>query len=147
MQRTRKRQPRWRRQGSGRDAVEGPLESSAAVLREEVRLDPSLLEEAERTDEAEPSPADLELAAMLDAETAAERAAEAEALVSSAERAELESMEDLEEAAATQPATDEVLQVEDALQQALRDEGPELDEFDPDEIEAEVIRRRGGRAR
>jgi hypothetical protein len=146
MQRTRKRHPWWRRQGSGRGAVEGPLANPAAVVREEVRLDPSLLEEAERTDEAEPSVADLELAAMIEAETAADRAAEAEAVVSPAERNAPDSVEDFEEFMATQPATDEALQVEDALQQALRDEGPELDEFDPDEVEAEVIRRRAGRA-
>ena len=145
MQGTRNRHPWWRRPWSGRGAAEGPLENPAAVLREEVRLDPSLLEEAERTDAGEPSPADLELAAILDAETVAERAAEAEAMVSPAERYAPDSAEDLGEPAATQPATDEVLQVEDALQQALRDEGPGLDEFDPEEVEAEVIRRRAGR--
>ena len=51
-----------------------------------MRLDRSLLHDTERTDEREPSAADLELAARLETETAVEHAAEAEALMSPPER-------------------------------------------------------------
>ena len=54
----------WRRRPwrSG-NTLEGPLEDPAAVLREEVRLDHSLLQDTERIDEPAPSAADRELGA------------------------------------------------------------------------------------
>ena len=120
------------------------LENPAAVLREEVRRDHSLLQDTERIDEPEPSAADLELAATLEAETAAEHAAEAEALVSPPERDAPDSLtaESFEEFIEPTPkAAEESLHEEEALRQALLDEGTSLDTLDQDAIEAEILRR------
>ena len=135
----------WRRRPRrSRNALEGPLENPAAVLRQEVRLDHSLLQDTERRDEPEPSAADLELAARLEAETAAEHAAEAEAMMSPPERDAPdtptdESFEELIELAPK--AAEESLHEEEPLRQALLDEGTSVEGLDEDAIEAEILRR------
>jgi hypothetical protein len=90
-----------------------------------------------------PSAAERELE-RLDAETTAARAAEAQALVAPLERNTPDSLnpDDFQELIDSRPANDETLHVEEPLQEALRDEGPELDGFDPDEVEAELPRLR-----
>lgn len=133
----------WRRWRAG-NTLQGSLEDPAAVLREQVRLDHSLLQDTERIDEPEPSVADLEVTATLDAETLAEHAAEAEALISSPERdapdaPTAESFEELIEPAPK--AADESLHVEEPLRQALLDEGTSLDPLDQDAIEVEILER------
>lgn len=124
VQRTGAHRAWWTRPWRGQRAVLGPLENPVDVLRERVRLDASLLEEAELADEAEPSVADLELAAMREAEAAADRGAEARMLVTPAERDAPDSLtpEGLESLIEGAPrAAEKSLHVDDALEEARLD--------------------------
>ena len=129
---------------SGDDEIEGPLEDSAAVLREPVDLAHSLLDEAELgTEEVPPA-----LAEMMEAELAADQAdAVLEAgsvLVPAPPEGSDDEIEPEELEIRLESESDgaELLSLhdEEQLSEALLDEGPSLGEEEPDAVEEALER-------
>jgi hypothetical protein len=129
------------------EEVEGPLEDARAVLGEPVKLEPSMLDESERLEVAEDTIAEAEQAARVEANREAEYAAEARAIIEpvlTGRPEESLTPEELEEEqeGAGQPAEASLHEggEEEALVEALRDEGEQLEGFEEDLIEYEMER-------
>ena len=122
--------------GSARDA---------AVLRERINLEPSLLDEGERLDVYESSDAEAELAARLEAAREADFATEAAMIIQRVRACPPEESLTPEELEEEQEGAGEPAEVslheqdeEEALVEALLDEGERLEGFEEDLLEYEM---------
>jgi RNA polymerase-binding transcription factor DksA len=127
------------------EAVEGPLEDDAAVLREPVTLEPSLLDEAELDRQWADEPSDL--AGEEDEEAAVEaRTALEPPLEAFDETIEPEELEERLESEAEAAEEVSIHEVEPVLE-ALLDEGTPLEELPADAVADELeLEREGGPA-
>ena len=136
---------RHTRDTDGSEDVEGPLADAREVLRERINLEPSLLDEGERLDVYESSDAEAELAARLEAAREADLAIEAATIIRRVRACPPEESLTPEELEEEQEGAGEPAEVslheqdeEEALVEALLDEGERLEGFEEDLLEYEM---------
>jgi len=127
------------------EEVEGPLEDARAVLGEPVKLEPSMLDESELLEVGEDTIAEAERAARVEADREFEYAAEVEAIIEPVPTGPPEESLTPEELAEDQEGAGQPAEAplheedeEEALVEALRDEGEQLAGFDEDLVEYEM---------